>query len=187
MHYAALNDGVIRAVVRLALWVLPGVLFVRFTKGPPVSERLGFRHYAWRGILTGLTGLGILLLTAVTQHGRTALLNWQLPTDAATWLNPVLTAPLAEEVLFRGVIFRVLRNRHGVVTAIPTSAALFALVHLPYWAISGDKSGAALVVALSSIFAYGLFFATLFQWARSLWAPLLCHGLNNLLTVSLSA
>lgn len=172
--------------MRLALWVLPAVLFVRFSEGPLVWERLGFCHHTKRGIVTGLAGFGILLLAVAAQHGGTALLHLHVPTDAATWLNPILTAPLAEELLFRGAVLRVLRERLGVATAIPMSAALFALAHLPYWAISGEKSGAALAASLGSVFLLGIFFAALFHWSKSLWAPLDCHTLNNLLNVSLS-
>jgi membrane protease YdiL (CAAX protease family) len=183
-RHPALNDGVVRAAVRLALWVLPAVLWVRFTEGPPVWERLGLRQHVRRGILTGLTGFaGLALLTLVQRQGTA--LHPQLPADAATWLNSILTAPFAEEVLFRGVVFRVLRQLANGWWAAPVSAALFALAHLPYWAISGEKSGAALALALGLMFAYGLLFAALFQCSKSLWAPLVCHTLNNLLTVAL--
>jgi len=64
------------------------------------------------------------------------------------------------------------------------SAVLFALIHLPYWSMT--QSPAALVPNLISMFAYGVYFALLYQYSGSLWAPLLCHVLNNLVNLSLS-
>ena len=125
-------------------------------------------------------------IASLTAAQRGFVLHLRLPRDTATWLNPVITAPLAEELLFRGLVFRILRERFGLVTGLVASALLFSLAHLPYWWMSGDKVGIALLVDLASIFAYGLFFAGLFRWSGSLWSPLVCHWLNNLLMVSLS-
>ena len=69
--------------------------------------------------------------------------------------------------------------------AVLASALLFASIHLPYWWMAGEKTGADLALNLASMFGYGVLFAGLFQWSGSLWAPLVCHGLNNLLMASL--
>ena len=101
------------------------------------------------------------------------------------WLNAILSAPLAEEVLFRGVVFRLLRARVALYAALVASAMLFALIHLPYWWLSGAAAPAGLALRLGSIFAYGMFFGLLYHWSGSLYAPMLCHVLNNLATSSL--
>lgn len=182
-HYA-LSDGLIRAGVRLALWVVPALLFVRYTEGLQEWERIGLQPLTRRGVAYGLVGaLGLFGLLTV-QH-RAAVLHLTLPTDAATWLNSVLTAPLAEEILFRGVVFRVMGEQLGFRWALPASAALFALSHLPYWIISGEKTGWLLANGLGSVFLLGMFFALLFHRSRSLWAAVICHAFNNLMNVAL--
>jgi membrane protease YdiL (CAAX protease family) len=105
--------------------------------------------------------------------------------DPATWLNAIVSAPIAEEVLFRGLVFRLLLEHLAVWSALAVSALLFALIHLPYWWLSGAASPAGLVINLGSIFAYGVFFALLYRWSGSLYAPLISHMLNNLVTSSL--
>lgn len=45
-------------------------------------------------------------------------------------LAAVLLAPVAEELLFRGLLYRALRRRRGVAVAAVVSAAVFAVVHL---------------------------------------------------------
>ena len=69
--------------------------------------------------------------------------------------------------------------------ALAVSALRFALVHLPYWWLSGAASPAGLVLRLGSIFAYGIFFGLFYHWSGSLLAPLFCHMLNNLVTSSI--
>ena len=183
--YPALNQGgVLRAVVRVAVWIVPACLFVHFVEGPPVLERLGFEKNRGKGVVFGL--LGFLLLAAVVgvQH-HSRLSHFAVPTDPATWLNAILSAPLAEEVLFRGLVFRVLLERLALWPALVVSALLFALIHLPYWWFSGAAAPAGLALRLGSIFAYGVFFALLYRWSGSLYAPVICHVLNNLVTCSL--
>src|SRR5262249_55507808 len=102
------------------------------------------------------------------------------PHDWATWLNPVLTAPLAEEVLFRGTVFQGLAERMSLPKALPLSALLFALSHAPYWWLSGSRAGFGLPLSLGEICVFGLAFAALLRVSGSLWAPLVHHVLNNL-------
>ena len=50
------------------------------------------------------------------------------------WLSVLAVAPLAEEIVFRGVIYRVLRGAMPWVAATGLSAALFAVLHgTPMW------------------------------------------------------
>ena len=106
------------------------------------------------------------------------------PTTAAAWLNPLLTAPLAEDVLFRGLVFRVLSERQGVWTGLVSSSGLFALSHLPYWWLSGAKSGTDLWLSLLEIAGIGALLGALYRWKRSLWIPLIYHCAINFVSVS---
>jgi len=185
VRYPALNEGgILRAVVRVAVWIVPTCLFVRFVEGPPVPSRLGLTMNRSKGILLGFLGFLVLAAVVSLQHGS-RFSHFALPMDPATWLNAIVSAPIAEEVLFRGLVFRLLLEHLAVWSALAVSALLFALIHLPYWWLSGAASPAGLVISLGSIFAYGVFFALLYRWSGSLYAPLISHMLNNLVTSSL--
>jgi uncharacterized protein len=183
--YPALNQGgVLRAVIRVALWIVPTCLFIRFVEGPPVLGRLGLTLNWRKGVLFGLLGFLVLAAVIGVRHGS-RFSHFTFSRDPATWLNAILSAPIAEEMLFRGLVFRVLLERLAVWSALVVSALLFALIHLPYWWLSGAASPAGLGLRLGSIFAYGIFFALLYHWSGSLYAPVICHVLNNLVTVSM--
>ncbi|MFO1019651.1 MAG: CPBP family intramembrane glutamic endopeptidase [Planctomycetales bacterium] len=49
------------------------------------------------------------------------------------WVNVLIGSPLAEEILYRGVVYRVLRRSRSRIVSAVISAAWFAVVHLPWW------------------------------------------------------
>lgn len=98
------------------------------------SKRFGF----WKsvGLAVVLYILGILLIWQFGQS-QTSLDNLVASSRAAALaiaFLAVFTAPLAEEVVYRGVLFSALQKRMGMRWAIVGVLALFTLVHVPqYW------------------------------------------------------
>lgn len=82
-------------------------------------------------------------------------------------LSAVVWAPIVEETLFRGALYRFLRTRIGVVAAVLLSAAVFGAIH-PY-------GGTGLV----HVAVLGVLFACLREWRGSLIAPVVAHALHN--------
>lgn len=82
-----------------------------------------------------------------------------------------IVAPVAEEIVFRGVIFGYLR-RWGLPAAVLVSTALFAALHLP-------------AVPITQIVG-GMVFAVAYHTGRSLMVPMVIHVLGNLAIFSLS-
>jgi membrane protease YdiL (CAAX protease family) len=81
------------------------------------------------------------------------------------------TTPLAEELIFRGLLFQWLRGRLSVAAGAAISATLFGALHWP----SGQALGAGLV---------GVGLALVFHRLNSLWASIAAHsGINALAMV----
>jgi membrane protease YdiL (CAAX protease family) len=78
-----------------------------------------------------------------------------------------LLAPLAEELLYRGVLFRSFWNRLGVIPAAILSSAIFAILHFY------DGYG------LASVGVFGLSCALLYAATGSLAASIVLHMLYN--------
>jgi uncharacterized protein len=84
-------------------------------------------------------------------------------------LGLVVLAPIAEEVVFRGVLFaRICQTRLGKTGAIVIPAALFALLHLQYSTLE-----------MGLIAVDGLFFGLARYQSRSLLVPILLHASGN--------
>lgn len=80
-------------------------------------------------------------------------------------LAELVLVGLAEEMIFRGVVFGVTERALGSKAAIAISALVFSLAHLPNEGVS--------VVAIALIAAYGVMQAALYMATRRLW---ICIG-----------
>jgi len=89
------------------------------------------------------------------------------PTGLPLWIGllAVVAAPVLEEFVFRGLIFRGLRRTTGPLLAVIGSAALFALVHPP--------------LAVIPVFGLGVAAAIAFNQSKFLLAPILTHAVYN--------
>lgn len=87
-----------------------------------------------------------------------------------------IVAPIAEEVFFRGMVFRSLMNGIGLWPAAVVSGVLFGAVHID----SFDEDRLLQVVPLAVL---GVAFAVLYIWAGTLYAPIALHATNNALAV----
>lgn len=84
----------------------------------------------------------------------------------------VVTAPIFEELLFRGMILPLVARTSGWLPAILTVSATFALFHLP-------------TSALLPLFVLAVFLSLAYIYTRSLSAAMILHALFNLVNITL--
>jgi len=85
-------------------------------------------------------------------------------------LGAIVFAPLGEEILFRGFLYRNFRDSMSRPLAIVLSGVIFGLVHMhPGYFIPLTGIGIAL--------------ALLYEWTGSLWVPVLAHAAFNAVTL----
>lgn len=112
---------------------------------------------------------------AEAEHMRnpvTEILTSGVTAPELIWVLLVLcvVVPVAEEIFFRGFVYRGLRARWGVLTAALASAAFFGVVHLE-------------IVHFLPIFVLGVVVAYTFQRTGSLVPAIVIHALNNVVAV----
>jgi membrane protease YdiL (CAAX protease family) len=131
------------------------------------------------GVVAANLGLGV----ALVELGRTTGVplaapgSWRMASSGVGTLLDVATlvvfvavlAPVAEELVFRGVLFRKWRRTLGPIKGLLLSSALFGVIH----------GSTMLPLAIS-----GLSFALLYTSTRTLWAPIVAHILNNSFVVA---
>jgi membrane protease YdiL (CAAX protease family) len=76
-------------------------------------------------------------------------------------------APLVEETVFRGALYRHLRGRVGVFLGAAISAVAFGVMHGYEWFLLGG------------VISLGFVFALMREWRGSLIAPIVAHALHN--------
>lgn len=176
----ALQDGA---------FILTAVLFAAAGGGLSAAA-LGLRSVGRRRLAVSIAGglAGFLAFaaawTALTgQTGEQETLK-SLGTDENT-INLVLTAllvvgvaPVAEELLFRGLAYRALRNAMAPAIAAAVIGIGFGAIHY-----SGPDS-AGVIVPLAVL---GALFCLLYEWTGSLWPSIGLHVANNALALAVTS
>lgn len=171
-----------RAIVRVSVLLLPALWWSRDVSG---GDALHLRQHWRRGLLVGIVTALLWFVPLCCYRLYAGGYVWRTPSSGAVWLNWILGSPFAEEVFFRALLLRELLSSASTAVAVFISALLFALFHLPYWVISGELQGWPLVASLGAVFGYGLVFAALFLFTKSLWGSFIPHAANNLVAQSL--
>ena len=155
-------------------------LFAWLRRGMPVGEYLGLVPVSARRMFRWCL---VLLVFVVVSDGLTASLGRTIVPEVMVdayrtawfepllWLAIILLAPLSEEVLFRGFLYRGLeQSKVGVWGAIGISALLWAIIHVQY-----DLYG------MATIFAGGILLGVVRQVTGSILPTILLHALMNLI------
>ncbi len=174
-------EGVFQAAIFYVVLVTGLVAFLKLRGLSPV-ELFGLRRpFLGRGLLLGLGGLVLcypLIFFAQFVSYEIAgkpepQLIVQFLVGSEGWVDrasvifvAVLVAPLAEEFLFRGYFYGVLRKWTGRWWGLAISTLVFAGVHghLPSFA---------------GLFILGLLLGLLYERSGSLWVPVTVHAVFN--------
>lgn len=128
-------------------------------------------------------GLLLILLNALS--GEPVQAPEQVPQDLSavglvlTSLYAIVIAPVGEELFFRGILFRSLRDRHGLRIGLLGSAVGFGLIHF----IPGDAVDAALLMLVMAFTGAAL--AYVYERRGSIVAPLAAHVTFNVIGLAL--
>jgi membrane protease YdiL (CAAX protease family) len=98
---------------------------------------------------------------------------------ALTIVYAIVIAPIGEELFFRGVLFRSLRDRHGFWVGAVGSAIGFGLIHF----IPGSAIDAALLMIV--MFFTGIALCFLYERRGTIVAPLAAHVTFNVIGIVL--
>ena len=83
-----------------------------------------------------------------------------------------LVVAVGEEILFRGIVFRMIDERWGTVVALIVSALIFGFVH-----ITNDNATvwSSIAIAVEA----GLLLGAAYKWSGTLWVPIGIHWAWN--------
>lgn len=141
--------------------------FTRFSK----KELVKTLEFAFASII--LVNLFLIyLFPNFIDNNMPEIIKEQFKTIALS--SPLLTllavgifAPIAEEILFRGAIYNLLKDNIGKYVALFVSTILFALIHLN-------------IYQASYTLFIGLFLGIILMKTGSLWLPIIFHIVYNL-------
>ncbi len=118
-----------------------------------------------------LTGSGLLYMTGLYDNGdfyNEATAIFLTAPLFLEILTVAIIAPIGEEFLYRGVIFKNLRRKYNFWAAAIITSLIFSIWHMNLY------QGLA-------VFPLALFFAYLYERFGKIWVPIAAHIWNNLL------
>ena len=154
--------------------VIGYILFVRFVeRRPAVSEfaAAGWAKELGAGLLTGFL-LFSLVVAVIALFGGYHVIGDHPVTVLLPVLALSLVSGVGEEIVVRGIIFRLVESSLGTWIALIFSAALFGAGHLA-------NPHAGLLPAVAIALEAGIMLAALYMLTRRLWAAIGVHAAWN--------
>ncbi len=164
-----LLPAVYSTVLGLCLWHI-------YRKDLSLSELFGFKkEKLWKHSLVGLAiGIPLGAVEYSILQPAAAFPAFEVKYLLRDMAYMILFVGIAEELLFRGLIQQDLTVAFGWKWALFSSAALFAVMHLTWRSIP----------ELGFVFLAGLILGALYLRTKSLVAPIMAHGMNNVMLVA---
>ena len=162
----------------------------RFLKAS-FNDMLDRKGKALQGVVVGLI-LYFALLYAMAMLLNALSLNIQNPNSeaihraaavnrGAIFTAALILAPIAEELMFRGVLFGSIRRRSRILAYI-VSALVFSFYHVwQYFIVSYDP---ALFINVLQYVPPSIALAYCYERSGSIWPPILLHSVINLIALS---
>lgn len=166
----------------LALSLFGSAIIIKYVKSKSSISKLGFNKVSFEDLALALPAYAVyfLAIIAVNILLSTLLPNLNLDQAQETGFNQaggtglifafvtlVLIAPIYEELLFRGFVFRGVAAKYGLWPAAIVVSALFGLAH------------GQLNVAIDT-FVLGLAASWLVYNTKSIWPAIMLHMIKNL-------
>lgn len=148
-------------------------LFCRFVERAPMAV---FERKGWaRELLAGLAAGALIFSTAVgivTALGGYRAAGWGELATVWTAINLSLMSGFAEELLFRGILFRYIERTGGSWAALLITSAMFGAAHLA-------NPNAGLIPAAAIAVEAGLLLGAVYMLTGRLWAAIGLHAAWN--------
>lgn len=174
--YTPREPGALRDTAALAgALTLSAAMIFAYRLGVRLLERRGAEELGRRGavaqLLCGMAvGAGLFVATyaILAGLGYVTLGRWAGASGLAHASAVAVASAVGEEIVFRGVLFRIVEQSAGSIAAIVVSAALFGLLH-------AGNHGATLVSTIAIALEAGVLLGLAFAATRSLWLPIGVH------------
>lgn len=123
----------------------------------------------------------LMYLTQSDQSQNQALIVESMKLDPIfVILSAVIMAPLVEEIVFRGVFYRKIRNANRYLIAIFMSALTFGLMHVLQSILEQNFMDLPFIIVYMIL---GLFFTKIYEETGKLSSAIILHFINNVIGV----
>ena len=169
--YAAVPLSTIGAVA--ALYAFKKYLSWYAEDGESLSFRGKMRMMGIGWTVAAVNFLAIIVCLFLCGYYRIVTIEFDIASQLS-WLSLFLLVGVVEEVVFRGILFRLITDKWNITVGLTTSSLLFGLAHL-------GNPGATLWAALAIALASGCLFGMAYAYHQTIWVPIGMHWAWNYL------
>ena len=169
--YAAVPLSTIAAVA--TLYAFKKYLSWYVENGESLSFRGKARMMGVGWAVSVVNFLAIIVCLFLCGYYRIVTVEFDVASQLS-WLSLFLLVGVVEEVVFRGILFRLITDKWNIAVGLTTSSLLFGLAHL-------GNPGATLWAALAIALASGWLFGMAYAYHQTIWVPVGMHWAWNYL------
>ena len=169
--YAAVPLSTIGAVA--ALYAFKKYLSWYVEDGESLSFGSKMRVMGIGWTVAAVNFLAIIVCLFLCGYYRIVTVEFDVASQLS-WLSLFLLVGVVEEVVFRGILFRLITDKWNIAVGLTTSSLLFGLAHL-------GNPGATLWAALAIALASGCLFGMAYAYHQTIWVPIGMHWAWNYL------
>jgi len=170
--------------IKLVIWVVPVLITLWVWHRSPFKFVKLTTRVELRGLMIAALAvaawLSVVIVVEATLSGK-RIAPMLFHRDWLMILAGVVVSPISEEILFRGFFLNGLNESLSFWKSNVISAAVFMLVHVPYWISKNGFSGPVLK-DLANVFLLGCLFGWVMKKTNSLWPAIGAHIANNFLS-----
>ena len=169
--YAAVPLSTIGAVVTLFAFKRYLSWYAEDGESLPFRGKMRMMGIGWA--VAAVNFLAIIVCLFLCGYYRIVTVEFDVASQLS-WLSLFLLVGVVEEVVFRGILFRLITDKWNIAVGLTTSSLLFGLAHL-------GNPGATLWAALAITLASGWLFGMAYAYHQTIWVPIGMHWAWNYL------
>ena len=169
--YAAVPLSTIAAVATLYAFKKYLSWYVEDSESLSFGSKMRMMGIGWA--VSGVNFLAIIVCLFLCGYYRIVTVEFDVASQLS-WLSLFLLVGVVEEVIFRGILFRLIADKWNIAVGLTTSSLLFGLAHL-------GNPGATLWAALAIALASGWLFGMAYAYHQTIWVPIGMHWAWNYL------
>ncbi|HYE84659.1 MAG TPA: type II CAAX endopeptidase family protein [Clostridia bacterium] len=177
----------VRNSIKYIVWTIPVFVFLKYVyKVNPISY-LKLNDNVIRGIIWGIVIGFLIVIYHIIRNYLMGGSKFDFSIDIYTWIHRIILIGLTEEVVFRGFILQKLQEGIEFKYANAISSVLFVLIHFPKWYMSGILSiekTTYFILYTAFVLGFGLLQGYVLKRTKSLWACMIIHSFNNLISTA---
>jgi len=149
--------------------VITYYFFFKLIEKREVTE-LDIRHLPKSLVFGFLLGFGLISMVVFTLYilGNYTIVSINSLRVLSSPLLLFVVMGIWEEIIFRGIIFRIVENALGTIYALVISSVIFSVVHF-------SNTGFNLVSSIAIVLELGILTGIVFSITRNIWYPIFLH------------